>query len=46
MHDIHPTTADGLEQILKELKEQGYQFVTISELFGTSMIPGKAYYND
>ncbi|SBO18103.1 polysaccharide deacetylase family protein [Carnobacterium divergens] len=46
MHDIHPTTADGLEQILKELKEQGYQFVTISELFGTPMVPGKAYYND
>lgn len=45
MHDIHPTTAGGLESILKDLKEQGYQFVTISELFGTPMVPGQAYFN-
>ncbi len=32
MHDIHQSTADGLESVLKYLKEQGYEFVTVSEL--------------
>lgn len=45
MHDIHPTTADGLERILKDLTAQGYKFVTISELFGTPMQPGLQYYS-
>jgi peptidoglycan-N-acetylglucosamine deacetylase len=33
MHDIYPSTADSLEEILKYLKEEGYTFVTVSELF-------------
>ncbi len=32
MHDIHQSTADGLESVLKYLHEQGYEFVTVSEL--------------
>jgi len=32
MHDIHPTTADALPQILQYLSEEGYEFVTASEL--------------
>lgn len=32
MHDIHPTTADALPQIMEYLSEQGYEFVTVSEL--------------
>lgn len=32
MHDIHPTTADALPEVLKSLSEQGYSFVTVSEL--------------
>ncbi|ARD47150.1 hypothetical protein SporoP37_02740 [Sporosarcina sp. P37] len=32
MHDIHKSTADGLEAILESLKSQGYKFVTVSEL--------------
>src|SRR5699024_6067780 len=32
MHDIHPSTADALPELLSTLKEQGYRFVTVSEL--------------
>lgn len=33
MHDIYPSTADGLEQVLQYLEGEGYTFVTVSELF-------------
>ncbi|HLR15751.1 MAG TPA: polysaccharide deacetylase family protein [Bacillota bacterium] len=32
MHDIHPTTADALPNIVKQLSDDGYEFVTVSEL--------------
>lgn len=32
MHDIHQSTADGLSPLLAQLQEQGYEFVTVSEL--------------
>lgn len=32
MHDIHPSTADALPQLLSSLEEQGYQMVTVSQL--------------
>ncbi|MCH7322801.1 polysaccharide deacetylase family protein [Solibacillus sp. MA9] len=32
MHDIHQTTADALDPILATLQEQGYEFVTVSEI--------------
>lgn len=32
LHDIHQTTADSLPQLLSTLKEEGYEFVTVSEL--------------
>lgn len=32
LHDIHDSTVDALEPILKYLDEEGYNFVTISEL--------------
>jgi len=32
MHDIHQSTADALPGLLKKLSEQGYTFVTVSEL--------------
>lgn len=32
MHDIHQSTADGLEAVLTYLQEQGYEFVTVSEI--------------
>lgn len=32
MHDIHATTADALPQVLEYLTEEGFEFVTVSEL--------------
>lgn len=32
MHDIHPSTANGLESVLKYLHNEGYEFVTVSEI--------------
>ncbi|REB06583.1 1,4-beta-xylanase [Sporosarcina sp. BI001-red] len=32
MHDIHPSTADGLDNVMAYLQSQGYKFVTVSEL--------------
>lgn len=33
MHSLYPSTAEAVEKLLPELSAQGYQFVTISELF-------------
>lgn len=33
MHDIYPSTAEGLEQVLQYLEGKGYSFVTVSELY-------------
>jgi peptidoglycan/xylan/chitin deacetylase (PgdA/CDA1 family) len=32
MHDIHPSTVRAAEPIIRELKANGYQLVTVSEL--------------
>lgn len=32
MHDIHPTTADALPDLMETLQQKGYQFVTVSQL--------------
>ena len=32
MHDIYPSTADAVEEIVPKLVEKGYQIVTVSEL--------------
>ena len=32
MHDIHQSTADGLEAVLAYLQSEGYEFVTVSNL--------------
>ena len=32
MHDIFQRSSEALKKIIPKLKEQGYQFVTISEL--------------
>lgn len=36
MHDIHQSTADGLDAVLSYLKNEGYDFVTVKELEETS----------
>jgi peptidoglycan/xylan/chitin deacetylase (PgdA/CDA1 family) len=33
MHDIHKTTADALEEVIVYLQKQGYELVTINELY-------------
>lgn len=32
LHDIHPTTADALPEMLKYLQDQGYEFLTVTEM--------------
>lgn len=32
MHDIHQSTADGLESVLQYLQSEGYEFVTVTEV--------------
>ncbi|MNH38736.1 Peptidoglycan-N-acetylglucosamine deacetylase [compost metagenome] len=32
MHDIHKSTANGLENVILYLQKQGYEFVTVSEI--------------
>ena len=36
MHDIHKTSAEAVDTIVRELSEQGYRFVTVSELLAIS----------
>lgn len=43
LHDIHPTTVKAVPKIVDELAERGYVFVTVSELFGGRLTPGKEY---
>jgi peptidoglycan/xylan/chitin deacetylase (PgdA/CDA1 family) len=46
MHDIHEQTAEAMEQVIPWLVEQGYELVTVSELFyykGIKVKPGGVY---
>lgn len=48
VHDIHPTSVEGVLPAIDELLAQGYTFVTVSELFrrkGLELEPGVAYYS-
>ena len=45
-HDIYSTTADAIERAVPELIEQGYQLVTLSEMFSymkDGPVPGTVY---
>ncbi len=47
MHDIYKTTADAAKVIIKELKDKGFQLVTINELYqsrGIGLENGKEYF--
>ena len=47
-HDIHATTIPGALQAIDILQSQGYEFVTVSELFrrrGEALENGKQYYD-
>lgn len=48
MHDLYPTTAEAFEEVIPVLAEQGFQFVTVSELYeakGIPMEPGQVYFS-
>lgn len=43
MHDPLQSTADSLDRTLSYLSKQGFEFVTISELYGYQLYPNKTY---
>ncbi|MFA1544401.1 polysaccharide deacetylase family protein [Actinomadura monticuli] len=43
MHDIHPTTVRAVPRIIDRLAAEGYAFVTVSELYGGRLVPGREY---
>nr|BFE82916.1 hypothetical protein GCM10020093_055170 [Planobispora longispora] len=43
LHDIHRSTVDAVPEVLKDLAAEGYTFVTLSELYGRELTPGKRY---
>ncbi|TDD64583.1 polysaccharide deacetylase family protein [Actinomadura rubrisoli] len=43
MHDIHPTTVAAVPRIIDRLAARGFVFVTVTELFGGRLTPGKKY---
>ncbi len=48
MHDIYPTTAAAAEKIIQRLTKEGYQLVTISEMFeyrGNGLNAGREYFS-
>lgn len=40
MHDIHATTADALPQLLTSLKNEGYEFLTVTQLLEFGELEG------
>ena len=48
MHDVYPTTATAAEKVIAKLTKEGYQLVTISELFeyrGNGLNAGREYFS-
>ena len=45
MHDIHPTSIQAVPEIIKYLRASGFTMVTVPELFGGSLTPGKIYFD-
>ena len=45
MHDIHQPSVNSLSKVIEYLKEQGYSFVTVSELLNTRLKPHGIYYS-
>ncbi|GAT67482.1 polysaccharide deacetylase family protein [Planomonospora sp. ID91781] len=43
MHDIHRVTVETVPALLEDLAARGYTFVTLSELYGRALTPGRAY---
>ncbi|MBF0780182.1 MULTISPECIES: polysaccharide deacetylase family protein [unclassified Granulicatella] len=46
MHDIHQSTVDSLDRLIGQLKEQGYEMVTLSELYDShELVSGIQYFS-
>ncbi|MBQ7346593.1 MAG: polysaccharide deacetylase family protein [Clostridia bacterium] len=45
MHDIYESTYDATKILLARLYAEGYDVVTVSELFGDGLAKGKIYYS-
>lgn len=48
MHDLYPATADAFAELVPVLIEQGYQLVTVRDLYaakGIPLEPGRVYFN-
>ena len=48
MHDLYSSTAEAFETLIPQLAAQGYQFVTVSEMFaakGLALEAGQVYFN-
>ncbi|HEY1154732.1 MAG TPA: polysaccharide deacetylase family protein [Arthrobacter sp.] len=44
MHDVDPTTIAGQQELITNLQTQGYQLVTVPQIFeGTPLVPGHVY---
>ncbi len=46
MHDIYESTYDATVILLKKLNDMGYNVVSVSELLGDDLTPGKKYYRE
>ena len=45
MHDIHQSSVNSLPKVIEYLQEQGYSFVTVSELLNTRLKSHEIYYS-
>lgn len=48
MHDLYSSTAEAFETVIPLLAAQGYQFVTVSEMYAAKGVPleaGQVYFN-
>ncbi len=43
MHDIYGNTYEAIKQVLPRLQEEGYEFVTVSEILGEKLQPGAKF---
>jgi peptidoglycan/xylan/chitin deacetylase (PgdA/CDA1 family) len=43
MHDIHPSTVEAVPGIVDSLRAAGYTLVTVPQLLGPDLEPGRTY---
>ncbi|MBR8743099.1 polysaccharide deacetylase [Nocardiopsis sp. MG754419] len=43
LHDIHETSVEAVPDVLETLSDDGYEFVTVSEMMGSDIDAGTAY---